>query len=115
VPIIALTANVMPGDHELCLAAGMDGIKNLPVLSGRLEIGLLGENLDDVHDGEEPGFGRLIVEAADFTPLEDGGDDLRGAMGVRKTTCSNTTTALEPPASRFRWGFLTTNHTNLHE
>jgi hypothetical protein len=43
-----------------------------------LEIGLLGEDLDNVHDGEKPSLGLLIVEAADFAFLEDGGDDFHG-------------------------------------
>jgi hypothetical protein len=52
----------------------------VPILSGRLKIRLLGENLDDVHDREKPGFGFLIVEAADFTLLEDGRDDFHGCV-----------------------------------
>jgi hypothetical protein len=54
--------------------------QNLPVVSGGLVIGLLGENLDDVHDREKPGFGLLVVEAADFALLEDGRDDFHGCV-----------------------------------
>ena len=37
----------------------------VPVFPGLLEFGLLSQDLDDVHDGEKPGFGLLIVQAAD--------------------------------------------------
>jgi hypothetical protein len=50
----------------------------VPVFPSRLEIRLLREDLDDVHDGEKPGFRLLIVEPADFTIFENGGDDFHG-------------------------------------
>ena len=44
----------------------------VPVFSGGLVIGLLGEYLDDVHDGEEPSLGLFVVEAADSVSLKNG-------------------------------------------
>ena len=32
---------------------------------------LLGQHLDDVHDGEEPGFGLLVIDAADLVAFKN--------------------------------------------
>jgi CheY-like chemotaxis protein len=50
IPIIALTANAMSGDRELCMAAGMDGFISKPI------------NLDELLDA----ISKLSVES---TPL----------------------------------------------
>ena len=46
--------------------------QNLPVVSSELKAGLLGEDLDDVHDREKPSLSRLVVDAADPVSLKNG-------------------------------------------
>lgn len=46
--------------------------EDFPVVLGRLVVRLLGEDLDDVHDGEPPGFGFLVIDAANFVAFENG-------------------------------------------
>ena len=46
-------------------ALGLEPVlENLPVGSCPAGVGLLGEHLDNVHDGEPPGVGGLIIDAA---------------------------------------------------
>jgi hypothetical protein len=46
--------------------------QNFPVVPSRLVIRLLGEDLDDVHDGEKQCLGLFVIVAANFTPLKNG-------------------------------------------
>jgi len=50
--------------HQLTALLVQPLFQLVPILSGSLEIGLLSQHLNDVHDGKEPGFGLLIVDAA---------------------------------------------------
>lgn len=58
--------------HQLTTFLGKPLFQLVPVFSGRLKIRLLGKDFHDVHDGEEPRLGFLIVNAADFVSLKNG-------------------------------------------
>jgi len=46
--------------------------QHFPVALGGLVIRLLRQHPDDVHNGEKPRLGLLVVDAADFVPLKNG-------------------------------------------
>ena len=64
--------------HRLTSFLAKSLFQLVPVFSGGLRIRLLGEHLHDVHHGEPPGFGLLVVDAADGLILELRGQVLHG-------------------------------------
>jgi hypothetical protein len=57
----------------------------VPVLSGRLVVRLLRQHLDDVNDREQPCFGLVVVQTADFAFLEDHRQEFhRAALSIRR-------------------------------
>ena len=64
--------------HRLTSLLGKSLFQLVPVLPGGLKVRLLGEDLDDIDDGEEPCVGLFVVDAADGVAFERGGDDVHG-------------------------------------
>jgi len=60
-PVIALTALVIKGDRERCIAAGMDGYISKPIRQ---------HELDDVLDGYMANLNDIRPSAADIAPLD---------------------------------------------
>jgi len=58
--------------HQLAAFLPKPLFQLVPVFSGCLKIRLLGEHLNDVHNGEKPRLGLLVVDAADFVPFKNG-------------------------------------------
>jgi signal transduction histidine kinase/DNA-binding response OmpR family regulator/HPt (histidine-containing phosphotransfer) domain-containing protein len=65
IPIVALTANAMPGDRENCLTAGMDEYISKPIRLEELALAL--ERLLPVHPDDNHTLEHLIALESDFT------------------------------------------------
>jgi CheY-like chemotaxis protein len=70
-PIVAMTANAMPGDRERCLSIGMDDYVSKPIRVKEL-YGVLGMG---VGGAGEAGDSRPVVPAADISTSVAGVDD----------------------------------------
>jgi hypothetical protein len=46
--------------------------QHLPIVTGNLVVGLLGKDLNDIHDREPPGFGGLVIAPSDLVLFEEG-------------------------------------------
>ena len=94
--------------HQLTAFLGKPLFQLVPVFSGPLKIRLRREDLDDVHDGEEPSLGLLVVGAADFVSFKNGEVFFHnGALNFRQLLFAN-----DWSISEFSWLHFVTDSGN---